>query len=91
MGSWLLPEVETRETRGRAHGPGPVFTAFRDALSSMGVGGGGQNPDRFSPRFDTQTGTYRCLPQVAHGPFGGPHCRYGLSGGHRSVGSGLRQ
>src|SRR6516225_3878572 len=38
MGSWLLPAVETRETRalaGAASCTGPVFTAFRNAFSSL--------------------------------------------------------
>ena len=39
MGSWPLPEVETRETRSLARAAscertGPVFTAFRNAISS---------------------------------------------------------
>src|SRR6516165_10384826 len=55
MGSWLLPAVETRETRalaGAASCTGPVFTAFRNAFSSLTGGCTATNPVRFSTSFN---------------------------------------
>src|SRR6516225_5432108 len=72
MGSWPLPEVETRETRSLARAAscertGPVFTAFRNAISSPWGGCNAMNPARFSARFETRSGRCPCVGETRIG------------------------